>query len=731
MGSTDAHMQPHTSPNVPQVLVKPDLSTDNKSNPSKAHKNVPEADAVEPSSRLGAFFDSWPTLSRVISQSNPHSHSPTPSPPPSPIRTPVNEEYRNLESDPISLSGKQLDSNGNKLNSIGVGRKVNNLLEHDDVKEAVATLNNAVAYMSMSDTVSNENPEQVAKIYSEMLHTLCEPKILNIVNEISGVDLKKFPQDITRCIMWRLFIKVVQAGYTLEKASYLEVIYQIMHYGLYKLAIKALYSMPRRLWDTDTYKLAITLHLMQTPRQIEQAEWLLTDYGKAYLDLADPKSPASDSPLIRIDTPLMKKVTDQDKFNMWIFYQARLGESDWIKERSVWQSSRENMVPRPKSLAEWVTKRLESDTSKRTKEECENINENNTAIFVSMGNQQYEYGWQIYQSMGELLNKFTPRVIMHLCWRAHKDTPLSKKARRSAWETRAWELYSRFMCSVYLTAHQPEMPGFLGDLLSISATSPEREEDSRFAKTMQVYYLLEHNNLKHLLCNEQVLTPILCTILHECHGPPSTIMKMCRKAFNIWYTKQKLDTQNHIEVPESFSIDWALLVLCLKSGDIHDFLDVLEHICRVHRTLPSSLLAPIQRFHDMYLNCDARPGEQPIICCYFDHYLFRKIQYTDDPTQTISMDELGFIEENDSGDNSRDTDTSEGTEPMAYLYHALHRRTNIKDFQAASLAMAVSMGIAQDEILTKKKMYCSAKKVYALIQHCLKVSRARLRNKTE
>ncbi|KAI8377824.1 uncharacterized protein BYT42DRAFT_645387 [Radiomyces spectabilis] len=715
-------------------------------------------------SRLLNFFEGWPSLSRAFNSTYTSTESDTEAETKrkaeTKTETPPTQSRRNSHTSVVSENGipsrptipkrsytaAEAPSSSDepplrprqRLNSIKIGDEINRLLEQDKVKRAVAVLEEAVTVMNMTDEESSNNPEQVAAVYSKIIRTLCEPPIFKIVSEISGVDIRDHAM-VQQSVLWRLFTKVIESGYVLEREAYRDVVTTLMDYGYNHLALQALYSIPRHEWDTDIYKLAITLHLIQTPKQIEEAEWIMSDYGKPFIEIGNPLAP-SDLPPIRIDTPLMSKVSDEDKFNLWMYYQALLSETDWQQQKESYESARQDQERKarhdtPANLVDWARRRLSIQNVDEESGQAAKIDIDNTMIYISLRNSQYEYGWQVYENMKDAVNKFTPRVTMHLCWTAYHDTPLAIITRRAEWESRAWELYARFMFSKYLMPNQPEMSGFLCDLLSINATSPENHSQIRYTKAMSVYQWIKRGQYDHLLSDEQICTPILCTLLHDCRGSPSTIIKLCQKAFEIWHTKQAIDSKHGGDTKESFSVYWALLVLCLKSGDTNQFHEVLQALFDEHRTLPTSLLAPIQRIHDRYLRCHYR-GDQPhetaadepdiagATCCYFDGYLYRPIKYTDDRHHdVVEMDELGFVNKGSTKNSTLLKDTSStASQPIEYFHHMLARRTNIHDANAARLAMAVSMGAAKDEDLIQKPLYCTPTKVTALIRHCLKES---------
>lgn len=117
-----------------------------------------------------------------------------------------------VEDDPL----RQHAARRSRADSVQIGIHINDLLKNEDVKEAVDVLKEAVYTMSMTDLHDEHDNEQVVTTYSTMLRTLCEPKMARITTEISGIDLEKNPDAVYDTIIWRMFAKVVEAGYTLE-----------------------------------------------------------------------------------------------------------------------------------------------------------------------------------------------------------------------------------------------------------------------------------------------------------------------------------------------------------------------------------------------------------------------------------------------------------------------------------------------------------------------------------
>ncbi|KAJ8660127.1 hypothetical protein O0I10_003986 [Lichtheimia ornata] len=643
-----------------------------------------------------------------------------------------------VEDDPL----RQHAARRSRADSVQIGIHINDLLKNEDVKEAVDVLKEAVYTMSMTDLHDEHDNEQVVTTYSTMLRTLCEPKMARITTEISGIDLEKNPDAVYDTIIWRMFAKVVEAGYTLETSAYVAVVQYLVDVKHEMLALQAIYSMPRPCWDIQVYRLAISLHLLQTPKQIDQAEYLIGEFGKPYIDLANPLAPTM-LPPIRIETPLMAKVTEQDRFKLWMFYQNALSGTKWAYEREEYE--RKNVDEsaavarshrrRNSILQDWAERRVKGETNQERILQ-DKIDNDNAMMYTALQCQQYEYAWDLYKKMGAAVDEFTPRVAMHVCWRAFGATPImTHVSRRSDWEARAWTVYTRFMCTEYMVPDQPEMPGFLEEMLLLATFAPARAHE-RYDKVFSVYDLLLRLQFDHLLSNEQVVIPMLCTLLLECRGSPAAIVETCSKAFSIWRRKKAIDNVNHVDQQEaSYAIPWALLVLCYKSGSINDFAELIESLLPLPvDDIPTSLLAPIQAFHDKHLLCESS--------CYFHKYIFRPVQFIDgdDPeddskewcgsslngNEDECLDTFGFICHGDKdGEWGKSVQHADGdataSGPIAFVDHALHQRTNIADPNANMLAMAAALGAGQDECLQVQALHCSSIKAKSLIRHCFDV----------
>lgn len=103
-----------------------------------------------------------------------------------------------------------------RRDSVQVGQHINELLSQEKVKQATAALRQAVNTLNLTDLDPSHNQENVAKTYSTMMLNLCDPSIASVINSISQVDIDNHPDQIYHSIVWRLFAKVVEAGYVLE-----------------------------------------------------------------------------------------------------------------------------------------------------------------------------------------------------------------------------------------------------------------------------------------------------------------------------------------------------------------------------------------------------------------------------------------------------------------------------------------------------------------------------------
>ncbi|KAI9475625.1 MAG: hypothetical protein EXX96DRAFT_540211 [Benjaminiella poitrasii] len=666
------------------------------------HDELTEAPPI-----LGHFFEGWPSNKENIQRvSNDVKEPSLPS-----------EEEASSDS-----SSRGADIPAPRKNSVQLGRQVmSELLDNDNVTKAVHLLQEAIEHLQMTQTGDDD---QVSQIYSQIIKSLCNPTMANLVDQMSGL------ADMDQSILWRLFRKVVESGYTLDREAHVAVVNRLVDKKQTKMALQAIYILPRQQWDTACYRIAILLHLMQEPhQQTQEAQGLLSDYGKPFLEFANPIAP-HDLPPVRIEMPLMYHISEQDQFKLWMFYQAAFNDAneEWDRRRKRYEKERKEHLEELRRqqavkhhdtttvIKHWAMEQFQLETRQQEVDRISTTNDN-TMIFVALQNQQFEYGWQVYQAMGDAVDEDTPYIVMHLCWLAFRHIPIANMSRRTSWETRAWSVYSRFMCSEYLHPEEStEAPSFLHDLLLIASNSPEgttglenKRKRARYTKSMTVYQLLVRLQFDKLLCNHRVLEPILCTLLYEAKGSPNTIVQMCNKGFELWDRQQEISKRRD---DSSWSMLWGLLILCVKSGCEDEFGRLLQYlIVKRERELsedclPSSLLAPIQAFHDRYLCYEG---------CYFYEYMFRAIEYTDqDHSPVIQMDDYGFLRPSQSDTlDQQDVDFLTSQQQK----HAL--RTNINEIQSIYLAISVTDGQEQQA----KKMYYSTTKAKAIIRHCLKIDR--------
>ncbi|KAG1084163.1 hypothetical protein G6F42_021904 [Rhizopus arrhizus] len=484
----------------------------------------PDDDSSEPPPIFGSFFEGWPGFFSNNQDKPPQEIS--------------DQQQQHYENDRYSITSSQTASTSThnssilfdesipkRKNSVQLGRQVmSELLENDNVSNAIHILQQALDHLQMTST-EGENKDDVSKIYSQIIKSLCDPNIARIVDEMSRKN--GTVPDIQESVLWRLFTKVVESGYVLEAKR-------------------------RSLSGgqcTGRQKSQIISAPSHDPKQSQEAQGLLSDYGKPYLEIANPIAP-NDLPPIRMEMPLMNEVTEQDQFQLWMFYQSALSGSDeeWHNTKLAYEELRkENMEAIQQheeegdGVKDWALTQLQIETKKQQVDRISTDNDN-TMIFVAVNNSQFEYGWQVYQAMGDAVNDATPCIVMHLCWVAFRQIPIADISRRTSWENRAWTVYSRFMCSEYLHPEENEAPGFLHDILSIAANSPEIviDKKARYTKAMSVYNLLVRLHFDKLLCDDRVLEPILCTLLFECKGSPSNIVMMSNKGFEIWNRKLEI-----------------------------------------------------------------------------------------------------------------------------------------------------------------------------------------------
>ncbi|KAI9282218.1 hypothetical protein BY458DRAFT_583522 [Sporodiniella umbellata] len=538
--------------------------------------------------------------------------------------------------------------------SLDIAQEIQPLLEVDKVQPALELLHEAIQCLESND----EDPREISRVYSRIIKALCNPHITSLMNEDS---------DIYDSVLWKLWTRVMDSGYTLQKEAHLAVVNRLLDLGHALLALRVMYTLPRSEWDTDCYRIAVLIHLSQRPLQTGEAEGLLLDYGQLSLEIDGEH---------RL-MPEMKGVTEHDREQLWMLYQmAASADEEWDRRKTLYELQREQYTDRLQKrhkrmswhLRDWVAEHVLPEQAPASR-----IQEDNIMIFNAARHGQYEYAWRVYRAMSDSVDDVTPPLLMHLCWTAFKGIDESKASQRRVWETRAWSAYSRFMCSEYLHPEAPETPGFLHDLLLITTHSPEQE--ARLTKAMSVYHLLDRLSLITLLADERVLEPILCTLLCECHQASANSMGQI--AFQLWQKKWALDPSTPL------SVLWGLALFCLSSGNSDHFGQLLEKLNEPSSVIVASLMAPVQTFHDLFL-CNEKD-------CYFQGYMFQTIQYTD-RTIISSMDQYGL-------------------DPQ--------RMTNINEPQALHIVTAARQGLVQNNDLPQKDMYYSLKKSRAILRHCL------------
>ncbi|CEJ03697.1 hypothetical protein RMCBS344292_17676 [Rhizopus microsporus] len=558
-----------------------------------------------------------------------------------------------------------------RKSSIAIGNEISHLIETDRAKNAIRLLREAMDDLNLGQ----EDPQELSAIYSKVLTSLCDTKMTILIHD---------DPDIYHSILWRLFTKVIESGYTLQRDAHINFVNYLVDCGHMSVALQAMYTLPRTEWDTECYRIAVLLHLMQRPEQIQEAEGLLSDFGKPYLEMANPNDP-DDLPPVRIDMPLMKQVTQRDKEQLWMLYQvAASSNKEWDRRKSLYENQRREYVQKLKErrrsmsymIQDWAVEQLLHMESEREQVDRASTQNDNAMIYSAMIHRQFEYAWHVYQAMGNAVDEITPCLVMHLCWVAFSQIPQVKVSQRLEWESRAWSVYSRFMCSEYLHPEATETPSFLHDLLLIAAYSAESK--ARLTKVMSIYHLLTRLDLRVLLCDERVLEPMLCTLIYECSREP--VEKMSQLAFEMWQRKWQSDPSM------SLSVLWGLVLLCVKTGDKDKFRQLVDKLSS--DTIVPSVMAPIQHFHDIHLCSQG---------CYFENYMFQAIKYTD-RTIISYMDIYGLDQQ---------------------------RQTTINEPQAIHITMAVLHGLVESD-LSQKEMYYSTKKAKAILRHCFLTSQITL-----
>ncbi|KAJ2962947.1 hypothetical protein NQZ79_g2028 [Umbelopsis isabellina] len=619
-----------------------------------------------------------------------------------------------------------------RSNSLEVGEHINKLLNEEEVQEAVHVLNDAVKYVDIAN-ISPQKTNELGPTYSKILLNLCEPNVLKLVMSISKTN------DIVDSVIWRLFSKVVASGYTLDKTVYLTLANLFAKYDHLDLAQQALYLLPRKLWDTAIYKMAITLHLLHEPKQIQEVESLLSDYGRPYVEVANPIAPAR-LPPIRIDTPLMKEVSDEDKQMMWIFYQTSLDDTEWARAKDTYEAHgaeiKEQQEKKQVEVSnqrrrsiferamEGTSKLLQQQQNMETFRESEMIQSDNAMIYTAVCNQQYEYGWQTFIGMGDNVDRHTTRMVMRLCRCAFNAAPVTNVSTRFQWEQRAWSVYSRFMFSKHVDTRRQESHAFIRDILFICANSTEQGRNIKYRKALKVYTLLER--LDHMLGDEYVMMPIFCILLEACCAVPETIVYYSDQAILLWKKMRDAHMRWRDEpVAPSQSFGWMLTLFCLQSGSIAKFYETTKYIEDVQ--VSPSIVAPIQYFHDTFLKCKCSDEES----CYFKGYLYKDTTVGPDAvvaepdSHDIVINEMGFCQDNVQSTES--VDAPKYSDPIAHLRNAYKKNITISDKNAAHVAKFAALGPAADREHVYQTMHYSERKAKALVRHCFMASKSQLR----
>lgn len=152
-------------------------------------------------------FDGW-SHSFSSQQQDPHSKQNR--------RFSYDSYYTCTESDDESTDS--LDENNTRpkrKNSVKVGRQVlSELLESRNVANAIQILKEALDHLNMKYQ-GKAVSQDICKVYSNILKSLCDPQIAEIVNEMSKSQNGHVPK-VEESIMWRLFNKVIESGHVLE-----------------------------------------------------------------------------------------------------------------------------------------------------------------------------------------------------------------------------------------------------------------------------------------------------------------------------------------------------------------------------------------------------------------------------------------------------------------------------------------------------------------------------------
>lgn len=176
----------------------------------------PDDDSSEPPPIFGSFFEGWPGFFSNNQDKPPQDIS--------------DQQQQHYENDRYSIISSQTASTSTRnssilfdesipkrKNSVQLGRQVmSELLENDNVSNAIHILQQALDHLQMTST-EGENKDDVSKIYSQIIKSLCDPNIARIVDEMSRKN--GTVPDIQESVLWRLFTKVVESGYVLEASS--------------------------------------------------------------------------------------------------------------------------------------------------------------------------------------------------------------------------------------------------------------------------------------------------------------------------------------------------------------------------------------------------------------------------------------------------------------------------------------------------------------------------------
>lgn len=640
---------------------------------------------------------------------------------------------------PPNVTGRRQSNKGadvkkplpKRTSSIEVGKHISDLLHAEEVQAAVHVLQEATKFLDMAN-VDQGDAQTLAPMYSNILLSLCGPKVLELVMDVSS------SRDIVDTIIWKLFAKVVAAGYILDREVYVTLANLFVKYDHFDLAQQAIYSLPRQQWNTEVYKIAIMLHLLKEPKQVQEVESLLSDYGQPSIEVTNPISPTR-LPPIHIETPLMKDVTDEDKKMLWLFYQTSLDNSDWGRAKDQYEihdderrerRNTKDAQARPRgrrmSLIDWAIQGTENLMGQQNPDRCKKAEEtqsDNAMIYTAICNQQYEYGWHIFDSMGDNVDRHTSRIVMRLCRCAFNAVPVANVSTKFQWEQRAWRVYSKFMLSEHFDPRLQETHAFLRDILFICANSTEREGKIRYTKATQVLKLLERQQLYQMTGDEYVMMPLFCILLEQCHGVPDTVVTQCERAFELWKRMQDANMHMYKEVqPPSQSFCWMMLLFIQQSGSVSHFQVTMKYIKDL--PLSESLVAPIQYIHDKFLSCKIPDKTH----CYFSDYMYHDTAVGPDAVakdhdeHNIVINQMGFTEDNVGSEGSN----SQGPryiDPIAHLKNAYKRNITISDHNAVHVAKFAALGPVPETILDYRTMHYSNRKAKALVRHCLVASK--------